>query len=33
MERKLKDMDAAFMDTAHPEHNTMAAYGWMALRY
>lgn len=29
MEKKGSDVEVLFMDAVHPQHNTMAAYGWM----
>jgi transposase len=29
MEKKGPDVEVLFMDAVHPQHNTMAAYGWM----
>lgn len=29
MEQKPEDVEVVFMDAVHPEHNTMAAYGWI----
>lgn len=29
METKGEDVEVLFIDAVHPEHNTMAAYGWM----
>lgn len=29
MENKEDDVEVLFLDAVHPEHNTMAAYGWM----
>lgn len=29
MMKKADDVEVLFMDAVHPEHNTMAAYGWM----
>ena len=29
MDNKASDVEVLFMDAVHPEHNTMAAYGWI----
>lgn len=29
MQKKQEDVDVFFVDAVHPEHNTMAAYGWI----
>lgn len=29
MEKKSDDVEVLFIDAVHPEHNTMAAYGWL----
>ena len=29
MENKGENVEVFFMDAVHPEHNTMAAYGWI----
>jgi len=29
METRSNDIEVGFVDTVHPEHNTMAGYGWI----